>query len=608
MKLDLVHEYPAVQRAAASARVRDKLRLGDLLVAQGVITPAQLQVALAEQKRSSRRLGRILIDDSMATEQSIASALAQQLRLPFVDLTLDLIDLPTAKLLTETQARRYRSLPISQLSGVVRLAVADPTDFQSLDDVERLIGLEIEPVVVTETRLHAALDRLHVKNDEILGLAKELELEMRAEFTNATPAPASANAQVDEAPVAKLLASLFEDALRGRASDIHVEPQERKLQIRFRVDGALMLHTEAESRIAPAVVQRLKLMAGLDIAERRLPQDGRFNAKVRGQSVDIRISTMPTQYGESAVLRLLSQNSQFLALDKLGMPAGVASRVREFVRQAQGMLLVTGPTGSGKTTTLYGALATINSPQNKIITVEDPVEYRLPGINQVQVNEKIGLSFATVLRSTLRQDPDIVLVGEMRDRETVDTGLRAAMTGHMVLSTLHTNDAASTPTRLLDMGAPRYLVATSLRLVLAQRLVRAVCPECAQPHAPTPQESALLNSVVPGAGFSGLRHGMGCANCNGSGYAGRLGVYELLEMTPEVVTALASEDTVAYMSAARKQIGELSLARHVCDLALAGKTTPREAMRLIGTVGEIGENAEPAETADVDPQSKPLAP
>ncbi|MFN9028959.1 MAG: GspE/PulE family protein [Betaproteobacteria bacterium] len=602
MKLDLVHEYPAVQRAAAGARARDTLRLGDLLAAQGVITAAQLQVALAEQKRSGRRLGRILIEDGIATEQSIASALAQQLRLPFVDLTLDLIDLPTAKLLTETQARRYRALPISQLSGVVRLAVADPTDFQSLDDVERLIGREIKPVVVTETRLSAALDRLHVKNDEILGLAKELELEMRAEFTNAAPAPASANAQVDEAPVAKLLASLFEDALRGRASDIHVEPQERKLQIRFRVDGALMLHTEAESRIAPAVVQRLKLMAGLDIAERRLPQDGRFNAKVRGQSVDIRISTMPTQYGESAVLRLLSQNSQFLALDKLGMPAGVASRVREFVQQAQGMLLVTGPTGSGKTTTLYGALATINSPQNKIITVEDPVEYRLPGINQVQVNEKIGLSFATVLRSTLRQDPDIVLVGEMRDRETVDTGLRAAMTGHMVLSTLHTNDAASTPTRLLDMGAPRYLVATSLRLV------RAVCTECAQPHAPTPQESALLNSVVPGAGFSGLRHGMGCANCNGSGYAGRLGVYELLEMTPEVVTALASEDTVAYMSAARKQIGELSLARHVCDLALAGKTTPREAMRLIGTVGEIDENAEPAETADVDPQSKPLAP
>jgi MSHA biogenesis protein MshE len=585
MKLDLTYEVPAVQRAATGARPRETLRLGDLLAAQGVITPEQLKAALAEQKRSGRRLGRILIEDGIATEQSIASALAQQLRLPYVDLTLDLIDLPTAKLLTETQARRYRALPIEQHGGVVRLAVADPTDFQSLDDVERLIGREIDPVVVTETRLNVALDRLHVKNDEISGLAKELELEMRAEFT-AGPAPAAAGAVVDEAPVAKLLASLLEDALRARASDIHVEPQERKLQIRLRVDGVLVLHTEAESRIAPAVVQRLKLMAGLDIAERRLPQDGRFNAKVRAQSVDIRISTMPTQHGESAVLRLLSQNSQLLALERLGMPPKVLARVREFIGLAHGMLLVTGPTGSGKTTTLYSALAEINSPQNKIVTVEDPVEYRLPGINQVQVNEKIGLSFATVLRSTLRQDPDIVLVGEMRDRETVDTGLRAAMTGHMVLSTLHTNDAASTPIRLLDMGAPRYLVATSLRLVLAQRLVRSVCPECAQPHAPSVQEQTFLRAVVPGASFEGLRRGMGCANCNGSGYLGRLGVYELLDMAPEVVNALGRDDTVAYMAAAQKQIGELSLARHACDLVLTGRTTPREAMRLIGAVAE----------------------
>lgn len=584
MKLQSPHKMAAIQRAPAlGALPRERLRLGNLLASHGVITTVQLQAALAEQRRSGRRLGRILIEDGIATEESIARALAEQLRLPFEELTLDLIDLPTTKLLTETQARRYRALPLGTRDQVVRLAVADPTDFQALDDVQRLLGREIDPIVVTETRLLAMLDRLYSRSEEITGLAKELELEIAAKFA---PAAGNANTQGDEAPVAKLLASLFEDALRARASDIHVEPQERKLSIRFRIDGALTLHTEAESHIAPAVVQRLKLMSGLDIAERRLPQDGRFNATLRGQAVDIRISTMPTQHGEAAVLRLLPQNNGLLALDRLGMPPKVLARVRDFIGLAHGMLLVTGPTGSGKTTTLYGALAEMNSPAAKIITVEDPIEYRLPGINQVQVNDKIGLSFSTVLRSTLRHDPDIVLVGEMRDRDTVETGLRAAMTGHMVLSTLHTNDAASTPIRLLDMGAPRYLVATSLRLVVAQRLVRGVCPECAQPHEPTAQEQAFLHTLVAEAPFAGLRRGMGCANCNGSGYAGRLGVYELLDLAPEVVVALNGGDTVAYMNAAHRQIGELSLARHACELVLTGKTTAREAMRLIGRVIE----------------------
>lgn len=584
MNLQIPQELVAVQRAAAlGAGAGGPLRLGDLLAANGVLTAAQLQSALAEQRRSGRRLGRILIEDGITTDEAIARALAEQLRLPFVDLTLDQIDPPTARLLTETQARRYRALPLDERGLVVRLAVADPTDFQALDDVQRLLGREIDPIVVTETRLLAALDRLYSRSEEITGLARELELEIAADFT---PATGGANTQIDEAPVAKLLASLFEDALRARASDIHVEPQERKLGIRLRIDGVLNLHTEAESRIAPAVVQRLKLMGGLDIAERRLPQDGRFHAKVRGQAVDIRISTMPTQHGEAAVLRLLPQSTGLLALDKLGMPPKVLAKVRDFIGLAHGMLLVTGPTGSGKTTTLYGALAQMNSPAAKIITVEDPIEYRLPGINQVQVNDKIGLSFSAVLRSTLRQDPDIVLVGEMRDRDTVETGLRAAMTGHMVLSTLHTNDAAATPIRLLDMGAPRYLVATSLRLVLAQRLVRGVCPECAQPYQPSAQEQAFLRTIAPAAVFAGLRRGMGCANCNGSGYAGRLGVYELLDMAPDVVAALNSGDTVAYMREAQRQIGEFSLARHACELVLSGRTTAREAMRLIGRVIE----------------------
>jgi len=423
------------------------------------------------------------------------------------------------------------------------------------------------------------LDRLYSKSEEITGLAKELGLEMG----QPTPSGGNAPLSADDAPVAKLLQTLFEDALRSRASDIHVEPQERKLQIRFRIDGALTVHTEAESRIAPAVVQRLKLMSGLDIAERRLPQDGRFVAKVRNQTVDMRISTMPTQYGESAVLRLLIQQGGVLSIDKIGMPPVVLERVRDAIMQAHGMLLVTGPTGSGKTTTLYAALTELNAPHVKIITVEDPVEYRLSGINQVQINDKIGLSFATVLRSTLRQDPDVVLVGEMRDKDTVETGLRAAMTGHMVLSTLHTNDAASTPLRLLDMGAPRFLVATSLRLVLAQRLVRAVCPECSQPHKPSAQEAAFLRAMLGAQHpLSTLARGAGCGNCNGTGYLGRHGVYELLDMTQEVVTAFNSGDSQAYMAAAKRSIGGNSLSRHACTLVLSGLTTVDEAMRIIG--------------------------
>ncbi len=485
-----------------------------------------------------------------------------------------------AKLLSENQARRLRAMPIDERGPVVRVGMADPTDYQAYDEVQRIVGREIELLVVTESRLAVVLDLLHSRSEELTGLARELELEMAPEALAGGVA-----AQVEEAPVAKLLQTLFEDALRSRSSDIHLEPQERKLQIRFRIDGALQMQTEAESRIAPAVVQRVKLMAGLDIAERRLPQDGRFVVKVRNQNVDVRISTMPTQHGESVVLRLLPQHSGLLHLESLGMPAAVLTKIREFMHGAYGMLLVTGPTGSGKTTTLYGVLAEMNSVESKILTVEDPVEYRLPGINQVQVSDKIGLGFATILRSALRQDPDIVLVGEMRDRDTMETGLRAAMTGHTVLSTLHTNDAMSTPLRLLDMGAPRFLVASSLRLVLAQRLVRTVCRDCMQPYEATAQERAFLRAVLGAPGESApLQHGAGCGSCNRTGYLGRHGVYELLDMSPEVVNALNSEDAVAYAAAARREIGSLSLARHACDLVLAGRTTVREAMRTIGRV------------------------
>jgi len=385
---------------------------------------------------------------------------------------------------------------------------------------------------------------------------------------------------LEEAPVVKLLQTVFEDAVAARASDIHIEPQERRLNIRFRIDGVLHLQTEADIKIATAVALRLKLMSGLDISEKRLPQDGRFHVKVRNVQIDVRISTMPTQHGESVVMRLLSQATGMLGLDNLGIPPDMLATLRTVMKRSSGMVLVTGPTGSGKTTTLYAALSELNTTECKILTVEDPVEYRLPGINQVQVNEKIDLSFDRVLRSGLRQDPDIILVGEMRDRATVETGMRAAITGHLVFSTLHTNDAASTPVRLLDMGAPRYMVALSLQLVIAQRLVRVICESCAADYQPLPSEHEWLRLELGDADHRRYKRGAGCSHCNGTGFMGRTGVYEMLEMTEPVVEAANQEDVRRFVHVAREQMAGRTLARHAAQTAAAGRTTVQEAMRV----------------------------
>jgi MSHA biogenesis protein MshE len=319
-------------------------------------------------------------------------------------------------------------------------------------------------------------------------------------------------------------------------------------------------------------------MSGLDISERRLPQDGRFNVLVRASPVDVRISTMPTQHGESVVMRLLNRSSGLLGLDSLGMPAPMLARFREIIGRVSGTVLVTGPTGSGKTTTLYAALKELNTPARKIITVEDPVEYQVAGLNQIQVNEKIDLSFAAVLRSVLRQDPDVILVGEMRDTETAQIGLRAAITGHMVLSTLHTRDAAGAPTRMLDMGVPRFMVATALQAVIAQRLVRLVCEGCAEEHAPSAQEARFLEAI--GAQAGGFKRGRGCGHCNGSGYRGRHGVYEMLEMTARLTQAVAREDVTAFMAAARDEMAGQTFVQHAVALAAAGRTSLAEVMRI----------------------------
>jgi MSHA biogenesis protein MshE len=563
----------------------EKVRLGEILLQQGLLTEQQLKDALDEQKKSGRKLGRVFVDKGFVSEEQISNALARQLQVPYVNLKHFSVKPEVANRLPETQARRFRALVLEEGSAGYRVAMADPTDLFAYDEISRFLKRDIQLAVVTESLLLQTIDRVYRRTDQISGLAQELGQELGDAGVDF--AALGVSTAVEDAPVVRLLQTVFEDAVGVRASDIHIEPQETRLITRFRIDGVLHVQTEADIKIASALVLRLKLMSGLDISEKRLPQDGRFNIKVRNAQVDVRISTMPVQYGESVVMRLLNQSSGILTLDRLGMPKGILARVRDVVHRPSGMILVTGPTGSGKTTTLYAALQEINTPERKIITVEDPVEYRLQRINQVQVQEKIDLSFGRILRSALRQDPDVILVGEMRDQETVEVGLRAAMTGHMVLSTLHTNDAVSTPIRLLDMGAPRYMVAMSLHLVLAQRLVRMVCESCAEEYRPLPGEYEWLRHEL---GEAADKHryvrGAGCSQCNATGYLGRSGVYEMLEMTRPVVHAANSGDMGEFLHTAGRQMAGHTLRRHATELAAEGRTTVEEAMRVSSQVAD----------------------
>ena len=561
----------------------EKVRLGEILVNQKLLSEDQLGLALQDQKRTGRKLGRVFVESGFVTEEQISSALAKQLDIPYINLKFYNTNPDIVRLLPETQARRFRALALEDRRGSLLVGLSDPTDLFAYDEISRLVKRNIELAVDNETEVLAAIDRIDRRTDEITDFARELEQDLGDSFVDF--GALAANPGLDEAPIVKLLQSVFDDATQVRASDIHIEPQEARLHIRFRIDGVLHLQTEADIKIATPLALRLKLMSDLDISEKRLPQDGRFAIKVKQQRIDVRISTMPTQYGESVVMRLLNQGGTTLRLDAIGMPRKLVDRFRAIVARPNGLVLVTGPTGSGKTTTLYSALAELNSNEKKLITVEDPVEYRLPGINQVQVNDKIELTFARVLRSALRPDPDIVLVGEMRDMETAQIGLRAAMTGHLVLSTLHTNDAASTPLRLMDMGVPRYMVGSALQAVLAQRLVRKICESCPHAYEITPTERAFLRAELhDNVDSVKYFHGKGCSHCNGMGYRGRTGVYELLEMTKDVIDAANHPDPAHFLTAAHAEMKGETLRRHAVQLVVEGRTTVSEAMRISNQV------------------------
>jgi len=567
----------------AATMQRKRVRIGDLLVEHKIISEAQLQQALAEQKKTGRKLGRVLVESGFVGEDQLLELLSEQLDIPYVDLSRFELNPELVGRLPETYARRYRALVLKDTASGLLVGMGDPTDIFAFDELARILKTSMQIACVKESDLLQNIDRLYHHADQLRNLATEVGQDMADNAFDLRNL--SASSSQSDAPVVRLIQTVFEDAVRANASDIHIEPDEDVLRIRRRIDGVLHETTMDDTRIASAVVSRLKLMAEADISEKRLPQDGRFSLHVLDKNIDVRLATMPTQTGEAVVMRLLEHGSAVRRLDQLGMPDDILERVRHMVHKPHGLVLVTGPTGSGKTTTLYAALTELNKPQKKIITVEDPVEYQLPRINQVQVNHRIKLDFARVLRTALRLDPDIMLVGEMRDRETGEIALRAALTGHLVLSTLHTNDAVSTAMRLVDMGLEPYLVAASTQAILAQRLVRQLCTNCRAPKQLAPSERSWVQSILgEHADLDGFHEGSGCNQCNHTGYNGRIGVYELLEIDYTLADALRRNDPAEFESAARRQAGYRPLVENALDYAREGITSLAEAMRLSGVV------------------------
>jgi MSHA biogenesis protein MshE len=578
-------------------RSKKRVKLGELLLEQQAVTPEQLEQALAEQKRSGRKLGRVLTDLGIISEDALHQSLARHLHLPYVDLRQMSLDPAVVRLLPETLARRLRALVLQADKRGLLVGMADPSDLLAYDELVKRLKQTLRLAVISESELLRMLDVMYRRTDEIASLVQEVRDDLREsdiDLEQLTADEAGA-----DAPVLRLLQSMFTDAVQVGASDIHIEPGDGRLRIRQRIDGVLQEQLLEGSRVAGALVTRLKLMSGLDISEKRLPQDGRFSIKVGDTQLDVRVATMPTQHGEAVVLRLLNQSLGLQPLESLGMPDDMLQRFRKLIERNAGMVLVTGPTGSGKTTTLYSALNILNKPDAKIITVEDPVEYRLDRITQVQTKTKIGLDFSRVLRSVLRHDPDVIFIGEMRDRETVDISLRAAITGHLVFSTLHTMSAVATIDRLIDMGAPGYMVAAAVHAVVAQRLVRRVCVDCAEPHTPDEHEMAWLAAQVglAAAQRMPLQHGIGCSYCNMTGHRGRVAVYELLEINRGQADAIRRQNITefAQLSLARPDYKPLTQA--AIELAARGLTTLTE---VISCMSGISDEIEAAPVSDAE--------
>ena len=591
-------------------------KLGEILVRENLITPQQLREALDYQRERGGRLGYNLVKLGLVSDDMITAVLSRQYGIPSVNLDLFDIDESVIRLIPQEVAQKYSVLPLSRVGATLTLAMVDPTNVFAMDDIKFMTGLNIEPVVVAEASVQQAISKYYDVTREI-ELAAEAEEEVVVEGMSRSvngnirhddlvsldsidfDHEAAENLEVvedneeidlstlsrmsEDAPVVRLVNVLLVDALRRGASDIHVEPYEKELRIRFRIDGVLYDVMHPPLKMRDALVSRLKIMAKLDISEKRLPQDGRIKIKVkvenRSRELDFRVSTLPTLFGEKVVLRLLDKENLMLDMTRLGFEPESLVKFQRNISRPYGMVLVTGPTGSGKTNTLYYALQSLNTPETNIMTAEDPVEFNLPGINQVQMKEQIGLNFAAALRAFLRQDPNIVLVGEIRDFETAEIAIKAALTGHLVLSTLHTNDAPSTISRLMNMGIEPFLVATSVNLIQAQRLIRRICKDCKQEHSTPPEALMEIGLSAEDARQLKTYKGVGCATCNNTGYKGRIGLYEVMEVTDDIRELILIGASALELRRKAIEDGMITLRESGIHKIRAGVTTIEEVVR-----------------------------
>jgi type IV pilus assembly protein PilB len=545
-------------------------QLGALLVASKLLTQEQLDAAIAEQGATSKSLGRILIDNRLLREADLVSVLAGQLGLEFVDLEEMQVDASAAGLISDALARRYQALPIGWDEGRLVLAMADPGNVFAVDDIRTITKSEIKVVVSTPAAVLAAIDKQHRMDGE----AEDISAQAASEYEDSQDI-SNIREVVEDAPIVKLVNLLITQAVADRASDIHIEPSERDVRVRYRIDGVLHEVMRPHKSIQSGIISRLKIMADINIAERRVPQDGRVAVTLSGKQVDLRVATLPTVYGEKIVMRILDKSTALLKLDDLGFLPASMERFEKSYRKPYGTILVTGPTGSGKSTTLYATLNILNDEAKNVITVEDPVEYRLPGINQVQVNNKAGMTFAAALRSILRSDPDIVLVGEIRDKETATIAIEAALTGHLVLSTLHTNDAATTPTRLVEMGVEPFLVASALDCIVAQRLARRLCDKCKESYRPTLAELQTAGWDVESDGEPpDLFRPVGCSSCGKTGYHGRFAIHEVLNVSEEIERMIVDREH-------SEDIKKMATAQGMLTLRQAGLVHVRQGMTAI---------------------------
>ena len=549
-------------------------QLGELLLEEGLITDEQMTDAVEEQRRTGLSLGRVLISKGHVTEANLISLMAKRIGMEFVDLTEVSVDPSAAGLIPENLAKRYKALPIAFDEQKLVVAMSDPSNVFAIDDIRTLTGRDVKPVVATGTDILAAISRLQRLDHSLEDSLQDVEGEAETEEERID--------LVEEAPIVKLVNMLITQAVQDRASDIHIEPQEKDLRVRYRIDGVLHEVMRPAKNVQSAILSRLKIMGEMDIAERRLPQDGRVGLVVGGKAIDLRVASLPTVHGEKIVMRILDKSSVLLKLEDLGFLEQNFSRFQEAYTKPYGMILVTGPTGSGKSTTLYATLNILNKEDRNIITVEDPVEYRLPGVNQVQVNVKAGLTFASALRSILRSDPDIVLIGEIRDRETAQIAIEAALTGHLVLSTLHTNDAPSAVSRLIEMGIEPFLVASAMDAVLAQRLARRLCERCKETYVPTP-EAMIENkfSYNPDEPMPTLYRPVGCQHCGKTGYRGRMALHEVMLVSEHIERLAVERKSSDEIKRVALEEGMIELRDDGLQKTRAGLTAIEEIQRVV---------------------------